>query len=145
MKKVTALMAIFMALAIATFAAPNEKVLKAFGSAFPNIAKVEWGGTTEQPTAYFKMNNIQTRVSFNKDGNFLSLMRYYTEKELPTNIVFALQKKHADKKVTGVTETSDAEGNTNYYIKMQDGKHWWTLKTTNGVSFEVYEKYKLQA
>lgn len=144
MKKVTALMAIFMTLAIASFAEPNEKVLKAFSTAFPSVIKVEWGGSTEQPTAYFKTNNIQTRVSFDKDGNFLHSMRYYSEKELPTNILFALQKKHADKKITGVTETSDAEGNTTYYIKMQDNKNWWTLKTSNGASFEVYEKYKLQ-
>jgi len=144
MKKVTALMAILMTLSIVSFAEPNEKVLKAFGTAFPHIATVEWGGTSEQPTAYFKVNNIQTRVSFDKDGNFIRSMRYYTEKELPTNIVFAIQKKYADKKVTGVTETSDAEGNTAYYIKMQDDKYWWTLKTTNGVSFDIYEKYKLQ-
>jgi predicted RNA binding protein with dsRBD fold (UPF0201 family) len=145
MKKVTALMAILMIVAMTSFAEPNEKVLKAFVTAFPNIAKVEWSGTNETPTAYFKMNNIQTRVSFDKDGNFLRSMRYYTEKELPTNILFAIQKKYADKKVTSVTETSDAEGTTIYYIKMQDNKNWWTLKTTNGASFEIYEKFKLQS
>lgn len=145
MKKVTALMAIFMTIAFASFAEPNEKVLKAFGTAFPNVLKVEWGGTAEQPTAYFKESNMQTRVIFDKDGNFLRSLRYYTEKELPTNIMFALQKRYADKKVTGVTEISDAEGNITYYIKMQDEKNWWTLKTTNGTSFEVYEKYKLQS
>jgi hypothetical protein len=145
MKKVTALMAIFMTLVMTSFAEPNEKVLKAFGTAFPNIVKVEWSGTNETPTAYFKMNNIQTRVSFDKEGNFLHSMRYYTQKDLPTNILFAIQKRYANKKVTGVTETSDAEGTTTYYIKMQDDKNWWTLKTTNGANFEIYEKFKLQS
>ena len=119
----------------------SEKILASFKQTFPNAEQVKW---MEQPDKYvvnFKENGILTKIEYDMDGNFVSSLRYYTEKNLPVNIICKLQKKYADKKVFGVTEmTTDAA--VEYYIKLEDATNWITVKSNADGNLQVVEKYK---
>lgn len=119
----------------------SEKLLQSFKQTFPNAQEVKWLETGEKYIVNFKENGILTKIDYDKDGNFVSSLRYYSEKNLPLNILTKLQKKYADKKIFGVTEmTSDS--NVDYYIKMEDDKNWITVKSNADGNFQVVEKYK---
>ena len=119
----------------------NEKILKSFKQTFPDAEQVKWLEQADRYTVNFRENGILTKIDYDKDGNFISSLRYYTEKNLPINILCRLQKKYADKKVFGVTEmTSDAT--VEYYIKLEDDQNWITVKSNADGNMQVVEKYR---
>lgn len=119
----------------------SEKLLQSFKQTFPNAEQVKWMEQADKYTVNFKEDGILTKIDYDKDGNFLSSLRYYTERNLPVNIICKLQKKYADKKVFGVTEmTTDAA--VEYYIKLEDANNWITVKSNVDGNLQVVEKYK---
>ena len=119
----------------------SEKILNTFKQTFPDAQQVKWLEQTDRYTVNFKENGILTKIDYDKEGNFISSLRYYTEKNLPINILCRLQKKYADKKVFGVTEmTSDAT--VEYYIKLEDDQNWITVKSNADGNMQVVEKYR---
>jgi hypothetical protein len=122
----------------------NEKLLQTFKATFPDAVQVQWHEEVDMYTVNFYEDNILTKIQYDKDGNFMSSLRYYTEKNLPVNVLCKLQKKYPEKKVFGVTEvTSDAT--VEYYIKMEDAKNWITVKSNVDGNMQVVEKYQKAA
>jgi hypothetical protein len=119
----------------------SEKLLQTFKHTFPDAEQVKWLEQTDKYTVNFKDNGILTKVDYDKDGNFISSVRYYYERNLPVNIICKLQKKYADKKVFGVTEMT-TESSVEYYIKLEDDTTWMTVKSNVDGNMEVVEKYK---
>jgi len=119
----------------------SDKLLQAFNKTFPDAQQVKWAETEDKYMVNFKQGDILTKVEYDKEGNFLNSLRYYSEKNLPVNILCRLQKKYSDKKVFGVTEiTSDT--NVEYYIKLEDAQNWITVKSNVDGAMQVVEKYK---
>jgi hypothetical protein len=118
----------------------NEKLLKSFKQTFPNAQEVKWLEQQDKYTVNFKENGILNKIDYDKDGNFLSSIRYYSEKNLPVNILVKLQKKYPGKKIFGVTEMN-ADSNLDYYIKLEDEKSWMTIKSDSDANLQVTEKY----
>ena len=122
----------------------NEKVLKSFRETFPKAEQVNWQEFTDNYVVNFTSIGIRERITYDKDGNFVSATRYYTEEHLPANVLCKLRKKYPGQKVFGVTEmTSDTS--SEYYIKLEDSANWTTVKSDNSGVMEVVEKYKKAA
>jgi hypothetical protein len=119
----------------------NEKLLQTFKQTFPDAEQVKWMEAEDKYTVNFKEKGILTKIEYDKEGNFLSSLRYYTEKNLPVNILCRLQKKYADKKVFGVTEMA-TETSVEYYIKLEDDNSWMTVRSGVDGNLQVVEKYK---
>jgi len=119
----------------------SEKMLSSFKQTFPDAEQVRWLESTDRYTVNFKEDGILTKIDYDKDGNFISSLRYYSEKNLPINILCRLQKKYADKKVFGVTEMT-SESVVEYYIKLEDQDNWITIKSSADGNMQVVEKYK---
>ena len=119
----------------------SDKLLKTFKQTFPDAQQVVWSEQGEKYTVNFKQNDILNKVEYDKDGNFVSSLRYYTEKNLPVTILCRLQKKYADKTVFGVTEVS-TESTVEYFIKLEDATTWTTVRANIDGGMQVVEKYK---
>lgn len=120
---------------------PNEKVLKNFRTTFSRAQKVKWMEHDNYFDVSFVQSGIQSNVRYEKDGSFMNCTRYYTEQQLPVNILCKLRDKYADKKVFGVTEVT-TQDDISYYVKMYDSKNWLSVKVTNDGQMEVVEKYR---
>jgi hypothetical protein len=120
---------------------PNEKVLKSFESIFVNASEVKWYDHAKYYEVTFVQEDTRASVKFGNDGNFLSSTRYYKEQHLPTNILWKLKQNYAGKTIFGVTELTNSE-EVAYFIKLEDSKHWITLKVNGNGQMEVFEKYK---
>ena len=119
----------------------SDKLLQAFKQTFPDAIQVKW---VEEPTRYtvsFKQNEILTKVEYDKDGNFVSSLRYYSEKNLPVTVLCQLQKKYPGKTVFGVTELA-TDASTEYYIKLVDDRNWTTVRSDADGNMQLVEKYK---
>ena len=119
----------------------NEKVLKSFKETFPKAEQVNWQEYSDNYVVNFMELGIRERITYDKDGNFVSATRYYLEENLPTNILFKVKKKYPGQKVFGVTEV-ETDTSVDYYIKLEDSSNWTTVKSDVSGVMEVVEKYK---
>jgi hypothetical protein len=140
----------FMALCMLTISAGafaagdytiSEKLLQTFKQTFPDAKQVVWSEQGDKYTVNFRQDDILTKVEYDRDGNFLSSLRYYTEKNLPVTILCRLQKKYPEKKVFGVTEMA-TDNSVEYYIKLEDATTWTTVRSSIDGNMQVVEKYK---
>jgi hypothetical protein len=146
MKKyvITALSIILCSIALAAGTRDvNEKVLKSFKETFPNAKNVNWQTVPEKYIAQFQQNGIQTIVDYDVEGNILEATRYYSEENLPINIICKLKKQYPSKKIYGVTEVT-ANDNINYYVKLQDDTTWTTVKADAEGNSDIVEEYNKQ-
>ena len=143
MKKLIILTCIFAALGAKASTPPevNEKVLKAFNETFMKATEVIWHEVKNLYEASFKQSEIISRAIYDKDGNLLRTTRYYSQENLPINILTKLQKRYAGKSIYGVTELS-TEDEVSYHITLQDEKNWYIIKADNWGSLELEQKYK---
>jgi len=120
---------------------PNEKVLKSFRETFTQAEDVRWDESADHYTVSFLSAGIRSKVNYDKEGNMLSSIRYYSPQLLPLNIFNKLKKENPKKNLFGVTELTTGSDVT-YYVKMEDGKHWFTLKVDESGNTQVFEKYR---
>jgi len=148
MKKLLALGVSLVMLTATTFANVdptvdnvNEKVLRAFQETFPVVNEVKWKEYSNYYTVSFKQHNIQSEVRYDKDGNFLSSLRYYQEDMLPLSVLHQIKKKYSKKSIFGVTELIVGT-DVAYFVKLEDEKSWLTIKADQQGSLSVYEKLR---
>lgn len=141
MKKVTVLLACFVALSTHSFATPNEKILRSFERTFSSPVDVKWYEHPSYCEVSFVQQGIHTTVRYDLEGNFMSSRRYYKEQQLPIYILCKLRKKYADKIIFGVTEMTKSD-EIQYFVKMEDAKSWITIKVGANGQMEVFEKFR---
>jgi hypothetical protein len=118
----------------------NEKLLQSFSESYPHAVKVSW---LEYPLTYavnFEEAGVKATIHYNKDGSFLSAIRYYAEEKLPYYLIASLKAKFPGKKIYCVTELSNPY-EINYYIKLQDAKTWTTVKADSDGNIVVTERF----
>lgn len=143
MKKLIILTCLFATLSVAASNPPevNEKVLKAFNETFMKATDVVWNEMQNLYEARFKQSEIVTRAIYDTEGNLLRTTRYYSQENLPINILTKLQKRYAGKSVYGVTELS-SEDEVSYHITLQDEKNWYIIKADNYGNLELTKKFQ---
>lgn len=143
MKKNLILSISLLAMSVFSYAKPtvDEKLLKSFKETFPKAEQVKWEEFTDNYIVNFVVSGTRERISYDKDGNFVNATRYYTEENLPLNIYCKIKKKYPNQHVFGVTEV-ETESSVEYYVKLEDGTNWTTVKSDSGGNLQVIEKYK---
>jgi hypothetical protein len=145
MKRILYLAVLLTGLSATAVAMPtppiSEKVLQAFKQTFGDAENVSWKEADNQCQANFKMSDIQVRAIYDNEGNLLETVRYYTEKNLPPNIMAKLKKRHSGKEIFGVTEIS-SEYDMSYHITLKDEKNWYTIKSDPYGNLTQTDKFK---
>ena len=119
----------------------NEKVLRAFHETFPIVEETKWKEYDNYYTVSFRQNAIQSEVRYDKEGNFLSSLRYYKEDRLPLSVLHQLKKKYAKQTIFGVTELI-VGSDVAYFVKLEDEKNWYTIKSDQQGNLFLYEKLR---
>jgi hypothetical protein len=115
----------------ATSTDASEKAKKSLTHNFPNAESINWveSANGQTYTAYFKLFDVKTVASFDKDGQVINILRYYKEDRLPLDVLTLLKTRYSDKQVAGVTEFSKPDADDiAYYIKLEDKAHWYTVR-----------------
>jgi len=143
MKKLIILTCLFAAFCAKASSPPEvtEKVLKAFSETFMKATDVVWHEVKNYYEASFKQSEIISRAVYDQDGNLVRTTRYYSQENLPINILTKIQKRYAGKSIYGITELS-SEDQVSYHITLQDEKNWYIIKADNWGSLELEQKYR---
>ncbi len=127
MKKTIFLAAALMFTASFLYAGTETKMEKIFRETFPTAVNAKWTQDANGYLVSFTQAGTLTRICYTKNGKFVSSLRYYGSKDLPTNVLLAVKKKYPNQDIFGVTEfTNDQQ--VIYYIKLYNGKEYTSLK-----------------
>ena len=119
----------------------NEKVLKVFENTFPVATDVKWKEYTDYYSASFKQMDVQTEVRYDKDGNFISSLRYYKEERLPLSVLSQIKKRFSTKSIFGVTELTTGT-DIAYFVTLEDEKTWTVVKADLSGNLQVQDKFR---
>jgi hypothetical protein len=122
----------------------NEKIVRNFKEIYPNAAQVNWMEYPETYAVYFVEDGIKVNIVFNKDGGFVSSVRYYKEDYLPYYLLAEVKRKYPTKKIYSVSELT-SPGTITYFIKLEDAKTWLTIKMDSEGNMNQVEKLNKQS
>jgi len=129
MKKIFVLAAALLVSSSILYAEPETKMEKSFKETFPLAKNVKWHQDAEGYLVSFTQGDMPVKIAYNKKGKFIQSLRYYGEKDLPTNILIAVKNKYHDTNIYGVTECTTTDAVT-YHIALYDGTSLQSIEAT---------------
>jgi len=147
MKKfATVLTAIVMLFASTAFASNGDnvtaKVKAAFQTDFSTASKVSWKQSNDFYFASFTLNDVQVDAAYNEDGELVGTSRKVSAAQMPLNVTVELSKKYADYSIAGDAYELSFNGQTNYYIKVENDKQVLNLKCYSNGEIDVESRSK---
>ena len=119
----------------------DAKVLEAFNKAFKNVENVSWSTSEYTYEVRFEQDKVTAKITYDKNGEIIRTLRYYTEDKLPLIVLTKVKNKYSDKKIFGVVEIASEEG-TYYHITLEDAKSWMQIKSDSFGTSSVEAKFK---
>lgn len=124
----------------------TDRAQKTFVRDFPNADHVNWveSNNGDLYTAYFKMYDVKTVANFGRDGQLISVLRYYKEDRLPLSVLALVKSEYENMTIFGVTEYSrNRNEDVAYYLRLEDNAHWYTVKVV-GNDMDLVEEFDKQ-
>ncbi len=119
----------------------NRKVLDAFKNEFAAAQQVEWSTGDNFYKAAFVFNNKHVFAFYNMDGELIGITRYLSSMDLPLNLQVNLKKNYTNYWISDLFEVAKKD-DTTYYITLENADTKIILKSTDGNSWESYQKTK---
>ncbi len=147
MKKLTTVLtAIVMLFATSAFAKDGDnvtaKVAAAFKTDFSQVNNVSWEKTSNFYFATFQFNNITVDAAYNEDGELVGVSRKIASAQLPLNVTLELAKKFSEYTVSAQAFELNYEGQTSYYLTVENSKQVLKLKCYSNGDIDVESKIK---
>lgn len=142
----TVLTAIVMLFATSAFAIGGEnvspKVKEAFKNDFSKASQVDWEKTSDFYFATFMLNGIRVDAAYNESGELVGTSRRISADQMPLSISLAISEKYAGYQVAKTAIELNFEGQTRYYITVENEKLSVKLKCLSSGGLEVENKIK---
>ncbi len=119
----------------------GEKLQQEFRESFPGAEKINWQESNNGYLVSFVKEGVLGRISYKRNGEFISSFRNYGEHELPYYLVNSLKKKYPDQKIFGVTEISTAS-DISYFVKLEGPKRWITVCLNKEGDWFITDSYR---
>lgn len=143
MKKILLTLVIAVSSLGAAFAGEevSAKVLGAFKKDFTYAREITWTVADHYYQASFIYNDQYVSAYYSPEGELIGLTRFISPTDLPLALQSDLKVNHADFWITDLFEVSK-DGQTVYYITLEDADAKIVLKSVDGGSWENYKKVK---
>ena len=146
MKKSILTISIMLTVALTTaFAMDNEGVSKktkeSFSNSFNEASGVNWQQEKDFVKATFTLGNQVMSAFYDNDGNLLAITRNILSDQLPINLLTDLKKNYSKLWITDLFELA-AEGQTSYYVTMENADEIIVLKSGDFNNWQVYKRTK---
>ena len=148
MKKLkTVFAAVAMLFAVSAFASPgpdkvSKRVKTEFERNFSDALNVKWEKQDDFYFAYFNLNLKEVSAAYNENGDLLGVSRILETDQLPLGISLAIANKYAGY-IVGKTITEIIyEGQTNYYVIVENDRKNLKLKCNSNGEITIDKKVK---
>ncbi len=138
-------MMLTIALTTSAFANDNErmtqKAKESFNSNFTGTKAVIWQNQGEFVNATFTINDMVMYAYFNENGDLMAVTRNILSDQLPISLITDLKKNYSNHWISDLFEMA-ADGQTSYYITLENADETLILKSNDFNSWSVYKKIK---
>ncbi len=146
MKKTILAMAMMLTVGLTgAFAKDNEgvskKISSSFSKDFVTAKNVSWNSQKEYSKATFTLNNQVMFAYYNETGDLIATARNILSEQLPINLLTSLKKDFSKYWISELFELA-ADGQTSYYVTLQNGDETLILKSNNFNEWYTYKKIR---
>ena len=146
-KKIVLAAAMLLTIGInSSFAAPtdggNDAVTASFHKDFKKAQVLETQTGKNYIKFTFKLNDMVLFAFYNEDGQLLAVSRNIKSNQLPIQLLMDVRKDYANYWISDLFELT-IDGNSNYYITLENADSRITLRSYDSNDWEVYKKAKL--
>lgn len=111
----------------------NIKAVRDFVKAFKTVHNNVWSlANNGGSVSTFTSDGIKTKVTYDKKGNRLHIIKIYGENKLSGDIRRVLKREYSDATITMIEELETNEGAVAIYVHMQDKDTWKVVHITDG-------------
>jgi hypothetical protein len=148
MKKLRTLFAAAAILvATSAFATPgpdkvSERVKSEFEKSFAGASNVKWEVKDDFYFATFDLNAKEVSAAYNEVGELLGVSRVLETCELPFSVSFAVAQNYSGYNVAKTATEITYEGQTSYYVNVENDKKFLKLKCNTNGEIVVDKKVK---
>ncbi len=119
----------------------SERIQETFTATFKSAANVSWSETANSAEAFFTVNDVKTRATFDAKGNLTQTVRYYKKDKLSSAVLAGVTSAFHGMEIHGITEVSNKNG-VNYRIVLKNNKHYSHINANSAGDTELVTKYK---
>jgi len=117
----------------------NQVVLASFHKDFRTAEVMVVEAKKEYTKVTFKLNNLVLFAFYNENGELLAVVRNILSSQLPIQLLMDLKQNHNNCWITDLFEIN-SNGQTNYYVTLEDGDNQTTLRSTSSNNWETYHR-----
>ena len=107
---------------------------------FDNVTNEEWYEAPDRSVVTFSVNDIQYRVDYDKQGNWIQTIRIYGAAKLPADVRDAVRSTYYDYNIFQVQEVEIPLHPVNYFITIDNKTKLINLRVYNG-EIEELQKF----
>jgi len=121
----------------------SPRALKNFAGTYKNVTNESWAKIKDGFSTKFISNDIRTTIYYNKKGDWVGTVKYYSEDKMLHEIRHAVKSKYYDYNIiyTQEVETADSEGVPTYVISLEDETTIKLIRISAG-EMGVWKEYK---
>lgn len=149
MNKLILSIATMLMMGVSAFAANNEEVvnqqaLRSFKRDFANARNISWEQKETYTRATFSLNGQVLFAYYNTNGDLQAVVRNIVSDQLPISLFSDLKKGYSDYWISDLFEIA-ADGQTTYYITLENSEKKIVLKSQGTSFWSVFNKEKKES
>jgi len=120
----------------------NRYAQASFRHDFSSAKDVVWQEQKDFIKATFTLNDQVMYAYYNRQGDFMGVMRHVLSNQLPLNLLMDLKKNYlSDYWISDVIEMS-TDGQTKYYVSLENGDQTLILKSDGSGEWRGHKTFK---
>lgn len=150
MKSISLSIAIVLMMGLSAFAAKNDEtdvnqqVVRSFHKEFINAKNVKWQQKVGYVKVEFTLNDQVLFAYYNNDGQMTAIVRNIVSDQLPISLLTSVRNDYSGYWISDLFEVA-ADGQTNYYVTLENADKKMVLRSSGIDGWEVYSKTKKTA
>ena len=119
----------------------STRAIRDFHHSYTDVYDEQWYPVMYGFIAKFTLNNIKTRVDYDKQGNWLSTTRFLSESQMPREVRRRVKSVYFDDSITLVLEIENKEDKV-YIVNLEGQTTWKKVRVSNSelIELEDYNK-----
>ena len=117
-------------------------ITASFNKQFAEAGNVSWKEKDGLYFGYFKQNELDVFAAFADDGSLFAVARQLILADLPGAITDKLKDKYSDCTIVGNASKIDMNGETAYYVNVENKTHVKVLKFYEDGQVETFKSTK---
>jgi hypothetical protein len=117
----------------------NQVILASFHKDFRTGELMGIEAKKDYTKVTFKLNNLVLFAFYSENGDLIAVVRNILSSQLPIQLLMDLKQNHSNCWITDLFEI-DSDGQTNYYVTLENGDTQTTLRSTSSNNWETYRR-----